>query len=180
LSSRAGLKGCLSTAILIIAFLAAVSIAFFVVSAGRDPDSPLARMYRTEADLTALKKALSIYHEEFHAYPPGGPNGLRLATDFMSRKGRYLPGGPPPDAWNRPYTYLPAPEYAANKDAAITNGNDYFAADSYQLYSCGGDGDPGSTDTHAHADNIVSWDESKAWRQVYGASQANWTKSRPH
>jgi hypothetical protein len=161
-----------------IAFVAAAAIVFFLISTGRDPDSPLARMYRTEADLTALKKALNMYYAEYHIYPPAGPQGLRLATDFMSRKGRYLPGGPPPDAWDRPYFYVPSAEYAANDEVAIKNGEQFLAPDTYQLYSRGADGLTGALGASGGKDNIVSWDDSKRWRTEYDRLQSEW-KQRP-
>jgi hypothetical protein len=124
-------------------------------------------MYRTEADLTALIKAVDTYRAEEGAYPPAGPEGLRMATDFLSRKGHYLPDGPPPDGWDRPFVYVPSSAYAAPNSQALRHGNAYYAPDTYQLYSAGADGANGLDDTEKQRDNIGNWDSAKSWRTDY-------------
>ncbi|HIJ74679.1 MAG TPA: hypothetical protein HPP83_11320, partial [Candidatus Hydrogenedentes bacterium] len=69
-------------------------VTVFVVASRRIPeDAPIARMYRTEAGLTALAKAIETYRDAHGAYPPAGIEGLRLATDYLSRDADYFPDG---------------------------------------------------------------------------------------
>lgn len=140
-----------------------------LILAGRLPeDAPLARMYRTEATLAALARAIDGYHAARGAWPPPGPDGLRMATDHLSRVAGYLPDGPPPDAWGRPFVYVPNGAYVEPGSQALQDEQGrYHAPDSYQVYSTGGDGDPGLEQRGAAADNIVHWDDSRPWRALY-------------
>lgn len=176
-SSSPAPKGCLTGCAIAGALGVAIPIAFVLISTGRDPNSPLARMYRTEADLSALKKALSVYQDAFGTYPPGGVEGLRMATDYLSRKARYLPGGPPPDGWGQTYFYVPAFGYEVPGSVALRGDAGFLEPDGYQLYSAGADGDPGGTNPEARMDNIVSWDAGKTWRRVYDALQVEWNST---
>jgi hypothetical protein len=131
---------------------------FYLFALQLPEDAPLARMYRTEADLRALVTALSIYYSAHKAYPPPSHHGLRLATDFVSRNADYFPEGPPPDAWGRPFRYVLRPPYPQGTVSP---------ADGFWLYSAGDDGEDGLDDPAKQHDNICSWDPSKSWRAFY-------------
>lgn len=150
------------------AFALAAGAAWFIwQSLGVPPNSPQARMYRTESDLTALREAITHYQAETGAWPPPGQAGLEQATALRSRRANYFPDGPPRDAWGQPFYYVPHSTYdAPQSDALRDETGAYFAPDMYQLYSAGADGDPQTL-----ADNIVSWDARKGWRPVYKALQ---------
>ena len=160
-------RGCFGGCVILTLIPLAALVMFVLYSLQVDPDSPIARMYRTEADLRALMKAVDTYHAELHTYPPAGPEGLRAATDYLSRKGHYLPGGPPPDGWNRTFTYVPSSAYEASGTGALRTETGFFAPDTYQIYSTGADGDSGRNNSGGLSDNIVSWDPNLAWRAHY-------------
>ena len=148
--------------------LAAAMVIAFVVAALTVPrDAPLARMYRTEATLTALVKAVDTYYEAHGAYPPAGTDGLRLAANYLSRTANYFPEGPPPDGWERPYHYVPYTQYHEYDCGALKAGDQYAAPDTYQIYSLGADGKAGIHDLVYRQDNLCSWDKQKSWRPVY-------------
>jgi hypothetical protein len=120
-------------------------------------------MYRTEADLTSLVTAVETYKADKGEYPPSGPDGLRMATDHLSRTANYMPDGPPPDGWGRRYCYVRAQDYAGSDSALRDSGGNYHAPGTYQLYSAGGDGDLQTQD-----DNICSWlRDRRPWRKSY-------------
>lgn len=126
-------------------------------------DSPRARMFRTEADLTSLVTALETYKADKGEYPPSGPAGLRMATDHLSRTANYMPDGPPPDGWGRPYCYVRAQDYAGSDTVLRDSGGNCHAPGTYQLYSAGEDGN-----LQTQQDNICSWRrDAKPWREWY-------------
>jgi hypothetical protein len=141
-------------------------------------DAPLARMYRTEAGLALLVNALETYHAAHDAYPPAGPAGLRLATEYLSRKVNYLPGGPPADEWSRPYHYVPHTEYLETGSGAVQSAYGFFAPDSFQLYSYGADGESGLDASKGLKDNICNWNPDKSWRAVYHEYQRVFNEKR--
>ena len=145
-----------------------VAVAVYLFVSLKTPsDAPLARMYRTEADLASLAKAVDVYYADHGQYPSAGESGLRLATDHLSRKVDYFAGGPLRDAWGQPYTYAPHSQYPEPEAGALEANGEYFAADTYQIYSAGADGEPGIDKPHRRLDNICSWDKSRSWRPVY-------------
>lgn len=111
-------------------------------------------MYRTEADLLALKKAIETYHSLNGALPPAGPQGLELAARALSRNVDYLPLGPPLDGWEQGFFYSPTPEQEYNE-----------TRQAYALYSAGMDGIPGNQD------DITNADPRRTWRTVYTKRQ---------
>jgi hypothetical protein len=125
--------------------LGAVGIAaYFVYNAYQTPlDSPLARMYRTEASLTALEKALRVYQAELGALPHEGGAGLRAAAKRLSAQADYFPRGPVHDAWGNAFVYAPK------------------GGGAYRLHSRGADAQD------ATRDDITSWEPDKPWRPVY-------------
>lgn len=148
------------------------------LAASRVPkDSPLAQMYRTEADLRALVTAIEMYARDLGAYPPAGIDGLRAATGHLSRDVDYLPEGPPNDAWDRPYVYVPHTEYDRAGSLAFSGPGGPFAPRSFQLYSVGMDGDAGLTNPELSRDNIVNWDPNRSWRAVYKMRQRAHTRN---
>ena len=150
--------------------LVAIAVIVFAVAAlTLSRDAPLARMYRTEATLTALVKAVDTYYEAHGTYPPAGTDGLRLAAGHLSRIADYFPEGPPPDAWERPYRYVPHTQYHEEDCGALKAGGQYAAPETYQVYSLGADGKAGIRDAIYRQDNITSWDKEKSWRPVYRA-----------
>lgn len=159
------LAGCVAAALLVIA----VAMAVLLVPAWLRPsDGPLARMFRTEADLTSLSHAVDVYRDQEGAYPPPGLDGLERAVAALSRNMDYFAKGPPHDAWDLPYIYVPAAEYADEPRKALKDeAGGWFAPDTFQLYSAGADGEAGLTDPEAQRDNITSWDEGKSWRKIY-------------
>ena len=161
-------RGCLVLAFLGGTCLLVLLAGYLIVAVRLQQDAPLARMYRTEADLAGLVKAVDAYFRDHGQYPPAGPEGLRLATDHLSRKANYFPHGPTPDAWGRPYHYVPHTAYDADP-AALRDQRGYGAPDSYQLYSMGADGDAGVDDPEKQGDNICSWEEGRSWRAAYRA-----------
>lgn len=164
-------------AVVLVALVALVAV--LALPAWRLPENaPLARMYRTEADLAVLVKALDTYHAAYGVYPPAGLGGLRLATDYLSRTGHYMPTGPTPDGWGHPYVYVPNGSYGESCSQALRGERGYFAMDSYQVYSLGADGAAGLTDPEKRRDNITSWDRAKSWRPVYKALNAAYMKAR--
>ncbi|NIA14000.1 MAG: hypothetical protein GWP08_07960 [Nitrospiraceae bacterium] len=138
-----------------------------LISLRMPEDAPLARMYRTEADLTGLARALDGYYAEHGQYPPAGPEGLRMATEHLSKIAAYFPSGPPPDAWDRPYCYVPAAQYDDPGAGALRSEDGHCAPGAYQLYSLGADGASGIDREAARHDNICNWDKTKPWRRVY-------------
>ncbi len=146
-----------------------VTVAYVVAARRLPADAPLARMYRTEADLALLVTAVESYFNAHRRYPPAGPEGLRIATDHLSKTVDYLPDGPPLDAWGQPYCYAPHTAYRKTGAGALRGDDGYYAAETYQIYSLGADRDPGIDDPVKRQDNISSWDASKSWRTVYHA-----------
>ena len=170
--------GCLPL-VVVLGVFALILLAFYLLLSLRLPeDAPLARMYRTEADIAFLKKAIEHCREVKGAYPPAGHEGLLEATRVLSAKADYVPGGPPPDAWGRPYHYVPHAQYGEPQWQALRSGDAYCAPDTYQLYSEGADGDPGLDDAVKQQDNIRSWDSSKTWRAVYRDANEAFMKTR--
>ncbi len=172
------LRGCLFAVGIAVALVVAGVVSLLIVSWRRPEDSPLARMYRTEADLAALAKAVAMYAEAHSVYPPPGQVGLRLATDYVSRDTAYFPDGPPPDGWERPYRYVPSSEYAAKNSGACRVEGEFAAPGAFQLYSLGADGVAGLDDAAQQADNITSWDPSKAWRAIYHEQEVAFRRKR--
>lgn len=150
-------------------FLAAATLAgWMLVSAARLPqDAPLAQMYRAEAGLAALMKAVETYQAAYGAYPPAGREGLRQAAAHLSGAANFLPDGPPLDPWGRDYVYAPSREYDVADSLALRDESGFYSAQTYQLYSMGADGDPGIDQPGARRDNISNWDPEKPWRSVY-------------
>jgi hypothetical protein len=172
-------KGCFFSAFSgIILFFSGV-LSFWIVSIATPEDSPRARMFRTEADLRALKTAVETYHTDHHAYPPSGAKGLDMANAYLSRNVQYHAGGAPADGWGNRFQYVPAREYDTEGSVALRDEDgDFFAQDSYQLYSPGMDGDPGFEETLKQRDNIVSWDADRSWRPVYSERQKKFFMER--
>jgi hypothetical protein len=169
--------GCVVPAVAFVS-LAATAVLYFALSARMPEDAPLARMYRAESDVAALRKALDTYHGLHGVYPPGGAEGLRMATDALSRNVQYFPAGPQPDPWGRPFVYVPAPEYTPQN--AFRGPGGYLEPDTYQLHSAGADGDPGLDNPGSRADNINSWDTTRGWRKHYASLNAEWKASTDH
>ena len=155
--------------IIIVVGLLAVAIAALLITPSlmRDSDSPIARMYRTEADLASLANAIDAYFEAKGVYPPPGGVGLAVALEHISQSVDYFPDGPPLDGWGRPFHYVPSFAYPTHDSGALKDGT-YLAPETYQLYSLGQDGDAGRTNPAARADNITSWDSDRPWRSLYG------------
>lgn len=163
------LKGALFTTrplLILVALLVLVAALILIPSFLRDSDSPVARMYRTEADLASLANAIDSYYEAKGVYPPPGEVGLVAALDHISQTVDYFPDGPPLDGWGRAFRYVPHFAYSSKDSGALKDGA-YFAPDAYQLYSPGADGDSGRTNPSACDDNITSWDTDRPWRSVY-------------
>jgi len=136
--------------------------AVFVAASLKLPyDSPRARMYRTEAEMAGLAQAIESYKEANGSYPPPGAEGLRRATEHLSRVKDFYPDGPPPDGWGRPYFYVPHTEYEKADFQAQRCGEGWCAPSGFQLFSAGADGKPGTED------DITSWDELRLWRDDY-------------
>jgi hypothetical protein len=151
----------------IVALVIVVVAALILIPAfTRDTDSPIARMYRTEADLASLANAIDSYYDAKGVYPPPGDVGLAVALEHISQTVDYFPGGPPFDGWGRGFHYVPHSAYATRDSGALMDG-EYFAPDSYQLYSSGADGDAMTLE-----DNITSWNTDQPWRAVYEAMDA--------
>ena len=155
-----------------------IGVTYLILSISTPADSPRARMFRTEADLRALMTAVETYKSELGVFPPSGPEGLRLATDFLSRNVEYLPGGPPMDAWGNAYQYSPSSQYGAPGSPALSGDSGFFAPESYQLYSPGMDGEAGAEETLKQRDNITSWDGARSWRSVYSERQKKFLLER--
>lgn len=178
MTSSAIRRGCFAAVLLVAAGSLAV-LAVLLIPAWRLPqDAPLAQMYRTEADLTVLVKALDTYRAGQGGYPPAGPEGLRMATDYLSKTGHYMPQGPPTDGWDRPFVYVPSEAYAAPGSVALSGAAGYFAPSTYQVYSLGADGAAGLRVEAERADNITSWESVKPWRTVYRKLNADFMAAR--
>jgi type II secretion system (T2SS) protein G len=171
LTSSAKRWGC--TTFCVVAVGGAVALYAYVLYTSRVPaDWPLPSMYRTEADLRVLVKAVEQYHSDLGVYPPAGLVGLRRATDHLSRVGNYMPAGPPGDGWGREYAYVPHLDYDRVESPALRDTTGIYAPGAYQIYSAGRDGDPGAEDASAQVDNITSWDlGTRPWRAHYRAAQ---------
>ena len=130
-------------------------------------DAPLARMYRTEADLRMLRHAIEQYHERTGQYPPPGVEGLEKAVETLGRGADYLPGGPPPDAWERPFHYVPHTAYGDEGVEVFQAEERYEAPETFQLFSGGASGNPGFDDPEARRDTITSWEPDRPWRGAY-------------
>ena len=170
---------CLSAALIVGAPLLLMVGAYLVYVNRMPEDAPLAPMYRTEANLTALCTAVDTYFEAHEAYPPAGAGGLRLATDHLSRNVPYLPDGPPRDAWDQPFCYVPNTEYDRPGAGALRDAGGYPARDTYQVYSVGANGAPGHDDETKRLDNITSWDPDRMWRAVYHEHQRTYREDAP-
>ena len=177
-SNARRLGGCLPLVVVLCVFGLILASFYLLLSLRMPEDAPLARMYRTEADIAFLKKAVENYHALKGVYPPAGPEGLLEATRLLSAKANYLPDGPPPDGWGRPYRYVPHAQYGEPQWQAIRCGDACCAPDTYQIYSEGADGDPGIDDPAKRQDDICSWDESKAWRTAYREANKAFMKTR--
>jgi Type II secretion system (T2SS), protein G len=172
LASRARRRGCLPIVGLAAITLILGAAAYLTVALRMPQDAPLAMMYRTEAGLAALGKALDVYHGANGAYPPPGQEGLGMAVAALSKKMDYMPGQVYLDSWDRPWHYVAAPRYAGpGSEALLTADGSYCAPDSYQLYSLGADGEAGLASAPERGDNICSWDAGKPWRAAYEAYQ---------
>lgn len=141
-------------------------------------EAPLARMYRTEADLAVLVRAVDTYRDALGEYPPAGVAGLELATKHLSQTADYFPGGPPSDGWGRPFRYVPHGQYLEADSGAQRVEGRFFAPDTYQLYSVGGDGASGLDDPAKRADTICNWDASRLWRPVYRRRNRRYLEER--
>jgi len=141
-------------------------------------DSPLARMYRTEADLTSLVKAVETYHALYGVYPPGGRDGLQKACAALSRRANYLPDGPPPDGWNRPFRYVPSTEYDFPGSPTVRQDGQPYAPGAYQIYSMGSTAGPDSNAPDTRRGFITSWDKEKTWRPSYNELQKQYLLER--
>lgn len=130
-------------------------------------DAPLARMYRTEADLWMLRHAIEQYHEKNGVYPPSGREGLEKAIETFGQGADYLPGGPPPDAWGRPFHYAPHTAYGEDGVEVFQTEKRYEAPETFQLFSPGASGEPGFDDAEARRDTITSWEPDRPWRGAY-------------
>ena len=172
------LGGCLPLAAVLCVFGLILASFYFLLSLHLPKDAPLARMYRCEADLAFLIKAVDHYHEVKGEYPAAGAEGLAEATRLLSAKVNYLPDGPPPDAWGRAYQYVPHAQYGQPQWQALRCGEAFCAPGAYQIYSAGADGDAGMNDPAKRADDICSWDPSKPWRAVYREANAAFMKAR--
>lgn len=158
-----------------------LAAAAYVFYARRLPeDAPLARMYRTEATLRLLVRAVDGYRAAHGAWPPAGPEGLERAVAHLSRNVNYLPEGVPRDAWDRAYVYVPADEYDG-PDSLALRGPDgaWHAPGACQIYSRGADGDAGIGNPAAQRDNIVSWDPDRSWRPHYRTLNRRYRKENP-
>lgn len=154
----------------IILFFSGV-MSLWIISVATPEDSPRARMFRTEADLRALKTAVETYEMDNGIYPPPGPEGLAKAMAYLSRNVEYHAGGAPLDGWAQPFQYVPAYAYEEEDSQALRSDDGFYAPDTYQLYSPGMDGNPGFEETLKQRDNIVSWDEDRTWRTLYSERQ---------
>ncbi|MBX7254764.1 MAG: type II secretion system protein GspG [Candidatus Hydrogenedentes bacterium] len=153
---------------------------YTIVALSTPQNSPKAQMFRTEATLRSLANAIETYRADLGAYPPAGEMGLSLATAYLSKTVNYLPEGPPQDAWNHSYYYVPSDAYQAPGSVALKLDEKYLAPTTYQLYSAGIDGDPGIEDPRKRADNISSWDSDRAWRAKYYHLQQAYFESQVH
>jgi hypothetical protein len=145
-----------------IAVVLVLVVAVFVArSFWVSPDAPMSRMYRTEADLRSLMTAIETYYAYKGVYPPPGEAGIAVALAHLSQTVDYFPDGAPLDGWGQAFVYVPHFAYRGGESGALKDG-DYFAPDSYQLYSVGADGDAETV-----ADNITSWDADRSWRRIY-------------
>lgn len=160
-------RGCAWAGAVALAVVAATVVVYLFVALRLPEDAPLARMYRTEAELTVLANAVANYRVAYGDYPPAGNEGLESAVAHLTRKVNYLPGGPPTDAWGRGYVYIPSRQYAYFSDALRDDEGAYCAPDTFQVYSCGADGSSGSDQPQARRDNITSWEPKKPWRALY-------------
>ncbi len=178
ISSVRRLAGCMPLAVVLCVFCL-ILLAFYLVLSFRLPeDAPLARMYRTEADIAFLKKAVENYYKIKGSYPRAGQEGLNEAARLLSANANYLPGGAPPDAWGHEYCYVPHESYGDPQWHALSVNGVYCEGGTYQVYSAGMDGDPGVEDLSKRADNITAWDESKSWRPVYRAANKSFLRNR--
>jgi hypothetical protein len=141
-------------------------------------DAPLPRMYRTEVMLSGLVRAVEVYQREHGAYPPPGADGLLLVTAYDPA----YPAGPPVDAWDHPFQYVPAAAYEAAPELARRGEEGYYSAETFQLYSLGADGVAGGPDS----DDITSWDSGRTWRahyerlhRDYMSAHSRWGCGRP-
>lgn len=144
-----------------------IVLGFIAYSVSVPKGSPKAQMNRTEAALTLLVTALETYKTDLDAYPPGGQTGLRMATKHLSRNVNYVPTDESLDAWGQPFVYVPHSEYGTPNSGALEDDGEYFAPETYQVYSIGMDGDAGINSIEKRADNISNWDASKPWRETY-------------
>lgn len=151
---------------------AALLTLFVAISLKMPYDAPLSRMYRTEADMAGLARAVELFKEGRGGFPPPGVEGLRQATDFVSGSRRFFPDGPPPDAWGRSYAYAAHTDYANPDWGALECGGSFCAPGAYQLYSAGADGQAGTPD------DITGWDESHPWRPVYNLMNEEFLRQR--
>jgi len=170
ISSRWRKVGCVF--LFLAAGVAALAAVFVAASLKMPYDSPLARMYRTEADIASLVRAVELFKEARGEYPPPGLDGLRQATDFISGARAFFPDGPPPDAWGRPYKYVPHTDYDNPDWGAQRCGKSFCAPNAFQIYSAGADGEAGTRD------DITPWDKSRPWRPVYNLMHEDFVKRR--
>lgn len=151
-----------------IAGLCLCALLLYVMFTARIPaDSPMARMYRTEADMALLRKAILVYYDTYEVYPPGGEHGLSIAMELFTNVDRFLPEGLPADGWEEAFVYVPHSEYGMPESSALLVNDGFEAPESFQLFSRGADGKAGASASSEREDNIVSWEKSKNWRPTY-------------
>jgi general secretion pathway protein G len=126
---------------IILAILAAVVVPRVV---GRTED---ARRARAIADIESLGTALDLFKADNGEYPTTeqGLEALRVAPpDVKNWNGPYLKKSVPADPWGNEYVYSEPGEHNP---------------DSYDLYSMGGDGQPGGD---GKGTDIANWEEGRA------------------
>ena len=149
-------------------FFAAGAASCLFTSMRLPADAPLARMFRTEAELRVLVKAVDTYHQTYGAYPPPGSEGLLKAVAHLDRNVNYLPSGPPTDGWDRPFHYVPGDRYNEPGSDTLRDTTLYpYSPDTYQIYSLGADGKAGTGESSEQRDNITNWDDMRPWRTIY-------------
>ncbi len=134
-------------------------------------DSPLARMYRAEAEIHILAQAVRKYASDHGAYPPPGAGGLARALENAEAARDFFPEGQAVDPWGRPYGYTPHTHYADADGPVFRSNGDFAAPDAFQLFSLGESGAAGLEGEGAQEDVITSWEPNQPWRRIYHQRQ---------
>jgi general secretion pathway protein G len=152
---KSGLSG--FTLMELLTVIAVISILMGMILTGGEKAKLKAKVYKTQAMISSIDTAVSMYHTDFGAYPPSGNQNL---VNLLANSGVY--GANP--SWNGPYMSFKSDDLSgsiASGNATVTDawGNDlYYNLEAspppdYKIWSRG----PDQGNDNGLDDDIISW-----------------------